>query len=535
MMTLKLIKVFFRENFQLSRLIGTNVRKNKKKALLLGLVILYAFGVYLFSFGFLFYEFGKALKAMDSLDVLLQFGFMYGFGMALIIVLFRANGYLFHYKDFEILEPLPIPHRSVIIAKLAVMMLLVYLTLAMILSPIMFSYFYHAGFHLGKLLMTMLGFLMIPIIPLVIFSFISLLIARITSSFRKSNLLNIIAMFLVFIGIMAVSLSFTAGGGADPLSGQQNFISGFGTYYLPMKWFVASVHNLSVIDLLWLVLSSVALMIVFVLVIQKLVLRTNQKGLSVITRKQSKRAKSQVRSTFMSLLIKEVRKFVSVPIYAVNSGFGPVLLIILSSLSLVFRNQIMTFMSDTVGGAVPIDVVILVFVAFCLSTVFTSAFTLSLEGKQFWILKSLPIEPVKVMNAKMAFNVLLGLPAAWFSIILFSFSFSLEWLQIVVMLLVTCSFSLLTSAFGSVINLYFPKFEFRNDVEVVKQSVGALIGIFGGFGFIAINGVGYYFLTPLIGANLSLLLMGAFNLLCFFGFFTMVSRLSKGQFRKMAA
>ncbi|MDD3113146.1 MAG: hypothetical protein PHP61_01110 [Candidatus Izemoplasmatales bacterium] len=536
MITLKLIKVFFRENFQLSRLIGTNVKKNKKKAILLGVVLLYAFGVYLFSFGYLFFEFGKALKTLDSLDVLLQFGFMYGFGISLIIVLFRANGYLFHYKDYEILEPLPIPHRSVIIAKLSVMMILVYLSLAMILSPILFSYFYHAGFHLGKLLIVLIGFLMMPIIPLVVFSFISLIIARITSSFRKSNLLNILAMFLVFIGIMALSLSFSAASsGAGPLPGQQNFISGFASVYLPMQWFVSAVHDLALLDLCWLILSSMALLVGFVSIIQKIVLKTNQKGLSVITRRQSKIAKSQVHSTFTSLLMKEVRKFVSVPIYAVNSGFGPLLLVILSSLSLVFREQIMGFMSDTVGAAIPLDVVILLFVGFCLSTVFTSTFTLSLEGKQFWILKSLPIEPVKIMNAKMTFNILLALPAAWLSILLFSFSFSLEVVQIVVMLFVTLSFSLLTSAFGSVINLYFPKFEFRNDVEVVKQSVGALIGIFGGFAFIALNGVGYYFLNPLLGSNLTLTLMGILNLLIFFGFALLVSRLSAGQFRKMKA
>jgi len=139
------------------------------------------------------------------------------------------------------------------------------------------------------------------------------------------------------------------------------------------------------------------------------------------------------------------------------------------------------------------------------------------------------------MNAKMTFNILLALPAAWLSILLFSFSFSLEVVQIVVMLFVTLSFSLLTSAFGSVINLYFPKFEFRNDVEVVKQSVGALIGIFGGFAFIALNGVGYYFLNPLLGSNLTLTLMGILNLLIFFGFALLVSRLSAGQFRKMKA
>jgi ABC-2 type transport system permease protein len=535
MITLKLIKVFLRENFSLSRLIGTNIQKNKKKALLLGLLMLYAFGVYLFSFGYLFFEFAKLLKPTNSLDVLLQFAFMYGFGLSFIVVLFRANGYLFHYKDYELLEPLPIPHRSVIIAKLSVMMILIYATLALIISPIAFSYFYHAGFHLGRFVLLLVGIVMMPLIPLVVFSFLSLLIARITSSFRRSNLVNIIAMFLLFFAIMAGSLSFSASGGAGPLPGQQGFISVFGEYYLPMIWFVTGIHELDLLAMLWLVLSGVTFLFLFVILIQKIVTKTNQKGLSIITRKKGKLAKNQVRTTFMSLLIKEIRKFVSVPIYAVNSGFGPILLIVLSSLSLIFREQILTFMVDTVGGTIPIEVVLLAFVGFSLSTVFTSTFTLSLEGKHFWILKSLPIEPVKIMTAKMAFNILLGLPAAWFSILLFSISFSVPFVKVLVMLFVVLSFSLLTSSFGSFINLNFPKFEFRSDVEVVKQSVGSLIGIFGGFGFMALNGVGFYWLSPHIDWSVSWLLMGIFNLALFWLFYLLVFKTSPRYFLKMKA
>ncbi|MDD3957330.1 MAG: hypothetical protein PHO96_00415, partial [Candidatus Izemoplasmatales bacterium] len=519
MIYLRLVKVFFKENFSLRRLIGTDISKNKKKAFLLGLLIIYALGVFVFSFGYLFFDLGKVLDAMNMLWMLLMFVFLYASAISVMFVLLRANGYLFRYKDYPILAPLPIPLRTVLFAKTTVMMVMVYFPLAIMCAPIAFSYFYFFGFDILRFIVFLIGFLLIPLVPVIIFSFISLLIARMTARFRRSNLLNIILMIAVFIGAMLFSFSLSFSGEDNPLLGQQDFIRALGEIYLPMQWFVDAVHHLNIVSLLLLAATHLLPMLGFIVLIQKMAHKTNQKSMTVVTRKNARKAVSQMRPVFESLIIKEVRKFFSVPIYAVNCGFGPILMIILSVASLFYKSRVQSFLETYIGAGIPIEIILLIVIAFSTAMVYTSAVSLSLEGKNFWVIKSMPIPPALIMNAKMAFNVLLTVPVAIVSLILFMISFSLGSLTVLMMILVLITISLLTSAFDSFINLHFPKFEFMNDTEVVKQSVGALIAIFGGFGFIAIDGVIFYFLNQVISLELTLLVISMVNLVLFGLFF----------------
>ena len=194
MMYSRLLRIFFKENFSINRFFGTDLRKNKKKAVLLGVLILYGFGSFLFSFGYMFFDLGKTLSEYDMLDTLLAFVFVYATVLSIMITLFRANGYLFRFKDYEILAPLPIKPRTVLFAKLTLMLALVYAGLFLISLPIVFSYFWYAGFNILTFLIFIASFLLIPMIPLIIFSFLSLLIARFSSKIR-----GIVYTILMFI------------------------------------------------------------------------------------------------------------------------------------------------------------------------------------------------------------------------------------------------------------------------------------------------------------------------------------------------
>ena len=181
-MYLKLVKVFFKENYSLRRILGTNTKQSKTKTILLSLLLIYAFGSIMLSFGFLFFELGKIFKQLDSLDSLLIYIFIYSTFLSAFFVILRASGYLFVYKDYDFLGALPLKNEVVIAAKITVMLVMVYLTTYLLSAPMIFSYFYHGGFSIYQLIIILLSLLFIPIIPLIIFSFISLLM---NYGFRK--------------------------------------------------------------------------------------------------------------------------------------------------------------------------------------------------------------------------------------------------------------------------------------------------------------------------------------------------------------
>lgn len=532
MMYAKLLKVFFKENFSLRRILGTDPKKNKGKTILFIILLLYGLGAFAFSFGFMFFDLGKLLQQIGSIDVLLIYGFIYTTMLGIMFVLFRANGYLFNYKDYEILEPLPIKSRTVVFAKLTVMLVFIYASLFLFLAPILFSYFYHGGFDVVSLIFVLFAALTIPLIPTIVFSFVSLLVARITARFRRTNILNIILLFVVFLGIMYLSLSVNTLENANPLLNQQGFMEKVGGAYPPIKWFVEAVAEKNIVSLILLLTSNGLLFTGFIFAVQTLVRSTNQRGLSKVTRKNNKAAISVRKSPIQSIVAKETRTFFNTPIYAFNSGFGPLMLIILSIASIFYADNILGYFNNELNLGVGPEIIILILFGFCLSMLYTSAISLSLEGKNFWIIKSLPIKPKTVMFGKMLFNIYLGLPIAIASLMLFAITLKLEMLLVLAMMFFIISMSLVVSAFGSIVNLFMPKFEFRNPAEVVKQSAAAMLGLFGSWIILVVDGLIFYFVTKSMSSEIALVLMSLVNYVLFAAMVLFIDRKTESLFIK---
>ncbi len=531
MMYFKLMKVFFKENLSLKRILGTDLKSSKLKAILIFLAIIYGFGSILFVFGFMFFDLGKVLTDAGRGDLLLNFIFIYATGLSIMFVLFRANGYIFHYKDYDILEPLPIKGRTVILAKMTVMMSFIYMTIFTISAPIAFSYFYHGGFDILKLLLMIVMLLFIPVLPLIVFSFVSLLITNFSTRFRYGKALNIIMMFVFFLGIMFLSFSINMSD-SNPVAGQLGFIDGATKYIITGKWFRLAIDDLNILAFLGMIGFSGVLLAGFIYLIQGLVKNTNQR--SVVTRTNNKKnVVSKQRSILMNIIIKEVRKFFGVTIYVFNNGFGVIMMALAGIAVVIFKDDLNAALGQFIGAGDDIEVVLLLFLGFLISTVFTSAISLSLEGKNFWILKSLPIKASTVMFGKMLFNVILTLPVAVFAIFMSGFALSLNVFNVLMMMVYVGSLCFLSSGLGSIINLHFPKFDYVNETEVVKQSIGAFLGMLSTWLILMINGFIYYYLSSSLSFLILVSLLSILNILLFIGVFYYIKSRSEVIFSKL--
>lgn len=513
MMYFKLVKVFFKENFSLDRLLGSGIAKSKIKSVLLGFVIVFGLGSVLFSFGLLFFQLGAVFKATDSLDSLLTYIFMYGTFMSSFFIILRSSGYLFHYKDYDFLSSLPIKNEVVLAAKITVMMLMIYLSTYVLTSPIIFSYLYHSGFSVYQLFAILVLILFIPMIPLVIFSFIALLIYYVVTKFRLGKILGAILTFGLLLAYMYFVFSFNAET-ENPFTGQNAFLDSVSRFIPTARLFYQAVAETNILSFLGLIIINAGILVAYIYLVKGLVNYTNQRQINVMKRK-NRHIKYKQNSIYEAIIKKEVRKFFSVNIYLLNSGFGPILMIVGGILSFVYVDSIQSFLAQMVGVPLQMELLVLLVIGFFITTVFTSSISLSLEGENFWIIRTLPIKASTVMIGKMLFNVLLGLPAALFLAGALTFSMGIDIVTILVMMIFIASFSLVTSIFGSVINLYFPKFHFKNETEVVKQSAGAILGMFSGWILMIGFGLLHFYVMidlPLIGA---ILIYSTINILCF--------------------
>ncbi len=537
MMYKQLTKLLLKENFSIKRLLGFDFKKSKTKGILIGVALVYGLVAFFGAFGYMFFDLGKILNDMGQEKMLLSFLTIYSIGLSIMLVLLRASGYLFYYKDYDILSPLPIHPRTIFLSKITVLLLMLYVSSFIFTLPITFSYFYWTGFTVLGVLFYIIGFICLPLVPVIVISMVSLLIAMATSRLRHSKLISIIILFAATIGIFAVSFSVNEVE-TNPLTGQMDLFAGISNAYPPFLWFINAVHEQNIVDLLLLVGTHIAAFALFIILIQGLVQKTNQRGIRSNIRKNNKEIKYQSKPVVQALIQKEFKKFFNSIIYALNSGIGVVILLVMSIASLFYRSEIEDILAQMIGSGVNglgIEILILAVISFCISMTMTPAISLSLEGKNFWILKSLPIKAETIVFSKILFNLILCVPIAIISIFMFGISIGFSAVNQLLLIGLVIVFAILISTFDAIVNLYVPKFDFVNETEVVKQSAGAILGIFGGFSFIAINGVFYYFMMDITSFSIIILLMIVINMLITAPLVYFVKTKSQYLFNKMKA
>ena len=109
----------------------------------------------------------------------------------------------------------------------------------------------------------------------------------------------------------------------------------------------------------------------------------------------------------------------------------------------------------------------------------STAASISLEGNYINILKSLPIKPYKIILAKIMVNLTILMPT-----ILINSSLMLYFSKCNAYFVyyTPCVYALFISMLGIILNLKHPRFNFKSEIVVIKQSVAAIetliIGVF---------------------------------------------------------
>ncbi|MDP3130721.1 MAG: hypothetical protein Q8N15_05235, partial [Bacillota bacterium] len=374
-----LTRTLFRVNFSPRRILGTSYSDSKGKQILIAVAILYIVVLYMGGFGFLFYDLARTLSTIPGMiESLLLYVYLYAASGTVLIVFFRADAMLFRFADFDILGPLPIKPRTLVAAKALVLMTNVYATSLFAIAPIAFGYFSFATPGIAGILLFVLVFLFAPLLPAVAAALASFLIRLVTDRLPKSKMFNTILMFAFFLGIMFSSFSFAGTGESNPFLAQSAVIAAFGAQFWPMGWFAAAIHEGSLVAAALVIVSGGVPFAAFILILSKLILKTNAKGRNALASRKKKTLDYRSSSAFRAMLGKEWRTFVGVQMYIFNVGFGPVIMIVLAIASLFFADRVLAFLFEmTEGVVVPVHFLILGFIAFAVSMVYTSAISLS--------------------------------------------------------------------------------------------------------------------------------------------------------------
>jgi ABC-2 type transport system permease protein len=247
------------------------------------------------------------------------------------------------------------------------------------------------------------------------------------------------------------------------------------------------------------------LLAIFLLNRSFLMIATTNRGAKKIVYRETTLKVAGVRRT---LLLKELKHFMSNPMLIMNMALSSIIAIIAGIVVLVRPGLLLpTFEQFT--RLVPLSHAAICTIALtavsCVNV--AGAALVSLEGKQLWIIKSLPLRAQDILFSKVGMHIAVcGLPIL-FTSICGAIAFGGQWTDILLLLILPFLFSILMGLVGVTLNLLLPRFDWINEVQPAKQGLPVMLTMFGSMSFLVVSAVVYFFVAAFVTLELYMALV----------------------------
>ena len=239
----------------------------------------------------------------------------------------------------------------------------------------------------------------------------------------------------------------------------------------------------------------------------------------------------------ITLIKKEFRRYISIPVYVVNTFFGMILLILFAGSTIFIDkttiiNELFNTSQDAQMGLTIFPFIIMV-IAFTMLMSNTAGSSISLEGKNLWILKTLPVDIKKVLKSKVLFNILVILPISIISLVIVFFTFNLTLTELLIGILFEILISIFVGEFGIIINLKYPKINYINETRVVKQSLSSFLCVMLPMVVIMVMPIIYFIASYTISINVFVMIICGILLLINALFYLLINTWGVKKFNKL--
>ena len=479
--------------------------KNRSGTSLVAYILLYVviFGIV----GNVFYQVSDMLCA-PLIGVGL--GWLYFALMGLVGVLFGTIGSVFNTyaslyqaKDNDILFAMPIPANKILLARISGVYALGLLYEMLVLLPTLIVYFINA--EIG-----VLGILFSVLIPFVLSFFVLALscvlgwVIAFASSKLKNQKIITVALSLVFL---ACYFSFFS----QSTLILQNILMNPESVGASLKGVLYPLYHMGLAaegNVLSMLIFTAIMLAIFVVVYAVLShsflkLATANRG-NTKTKYVEKKHKSVTPNR--ALLRKEFKRFFGSTSYMLNCGLGIVFMIVAAIAIIVEYKDFSELVFGMFAGYKEV-ISLIAAASICMMTTMNdmSAPSVSLEGKNIWLVQMLPVSGWQVLSAKLNMHLILSLiPTAILTV-------CIEWLikpslLFAVLIPITAAlFVLFIACLGLFTNLKMPNLTWTSEIVPIKQSAGVLITMFGGWAVVLILGAVYFLLRNLLSPTFFML------------------------------
>ena len=395
---------------------------------------------------------------------------------------FKAGGILFRSNGYQVMASLPVPTSAIVVGRFARLYLenLAETCLIMIPGNLVYAFLQKPGwsFYVNGVI----SILILPMIPLSIATFIGVLVTGFASRMKHRAIWETILSLGFVFAILGVVYRL-AGDNSEFTSEtlmriSETVMETLGRVYPPAVLLGEGMITGSFMPVLFVAFISVTVLAIVIGISAHFfhdICRKLQEATSKKTSTISEIGIDNVgqRQLFGSLLIRDTRRYLASGVYMMNTAMSPIMGAI-GSVALLFVDI------EKAAGSIPMHLNIRQAMVFLISGIFcmmnTTSTSVSMEGKEWWILKSLPIPSKMILDSKLCFSLLLVAPFYLISQIFLGIWLRGEAAEILWSLVIMTLFILCSCVGGLTANLKFPKMEWDSEVVVVKQSASAVVG-----------------------------------------------------------
>lgn len=499
-----LVSVRFRALFA-----GMTAQAKKQKKKSTGLIVLYVV-LYLYLLGVIggvmcltFHSLSQAYHAAGLDWLYFAMAGLMALGLSVIGSVFTTQSQLYDAKDNTMLLSMPIPSKIILLSRMLPLLALNLLFGGIVMIPAIVMYAIFVQFSIVGILLQLTALLVICILAQSIACLLGWLLHLLLSKMNKSlaSILYLVVFLAVYFSVYTKAgdiLQAVASSGDQIAEVLQTWVwplyaMGVGCLGDPLSLLIFAVIAAALFALVYWILSVTFL-------------RTATSTRSSRKRRKLDMQRTKAVSPTQAIVRKELRKFLGCPVYLTNMGLGILLTAALPIAALCFRSTVLELLSilDPTSALTPL--LICTVLSFSVSTTCISTPSVSLEGKNIWILKSMPLSGKQILSGKLLLHILLAVPVTMLAGLILAAAFGCNLLGCLLSALIPGLLALLNGLLGMWAGLHWAKLDYISEAYPCKQSVSVLVAMFGMMGIPLVLGICYAFLSVFISANLFLIL-----------------------------
>lgn len=397
----------------------------------------------------------------------------------LFFSLFKAGSVIFQMKDYEMLIALPVSKTAIIVSRFFYMYVTNLAIGGLVMLPAIVLYGWSVRPGATFYLFAVLGTLLLPLLPLTLATIFGAAVVAVSSRMKHKSLVSAFLSLVVVTAVLLLSMQNPESYNEQMLRHLSELVSEkISQTYPPAIWFANAAVQGKISDFLLLLFVSILVFGIMAAVLTRYFTGICTALQSFESGKAADYSKMKEASPLGALYKKEWKRYLSSSIYVTNTLMGGILMVIMAAAVFIIgveKMEELMQMPGVIARALPF------FIAMMPCIMPTTACAISMEGKGWWLTKSLPVRAKDIMDSKILVNLTIALPAYVIAELLCFLAVKPDVKEAVSLIVIPLVYILFMSAAGLAVNLALPVFDWENEVTVVKQSASTLVSMLVGF------------------------------------------------------